>query len=293
MTVPFKELAGSPSETFADGGMSAVRMFLVAWSDRRQFVRELLGSAYGLGGTAAVRYPGTQLVQPVRVDVKAFTDDVTPQVLTDLETGLNAYDSFAEVTAQYQTVADKLPGGETIDLQERTWLSYRASGAAEAVVITGENHEWADGVRTKDPELLLLQRVPIVEHHLDWHNVLDPPLAAIHANVGKVNIAAWHGFAAETMLFDAWSADREFALLEDGTDVVTAWKLSYVFRERRVNIPILQPAGGSITGGWNHYYRTKPQADMGWDVLKDVNGHKPYIGVESTEFDKLFKYIEP
>ncbi len=285
MTTAFKELAGSPEETFAEGGMRATRTFLCAWSERYAFVRDLLGSGYGLGGSSGTNYPGTANVRPTRVQLKAFTDDVVPQTLTTLTDGPNAYVSFAKVTAEYQTVVDKLPGGEEITLAERTWMTYRAAGAAEAVVVTGDNHKWnASDENTNDPDLLVIQRIPVVEHHLMWHNVLLPPKAAIDAEVGKVNSATWHDFAAETMLFDTWDAEKEFALLDDNSEVVTAWKLTYVFRERRVQLP-----NGGV-GGWNHYYRTRPAANMGWDILKNTNGDRPYERTDT--FDSLFQYAE-
>ncbi len=285
MPTAFKELAGSPRERYAEGGMAATRTFLCAWSDRHAFVRDILGDACGLGGAYGVTYPGHIMVRPTKVELEPFTDDVTPQVMTDMGTELNAYNSFAKVTVDYQTVDIKLPGNQEIELQERTWMTYRVAGAVEAIVITGGNHTWnGTGDRAKDPDLLMMQRVPIVEHHITWHNVLDPPKAAIDANVGKVNSAVWHGFAAETMLFDTWDADKEFALLDDNSEVFTAWKLNYVFRERRVPMP------NNATGGWNHYYRTKPMANMGWDILKNVNGDRPYLS--TAVFDSLFKYTE-
>lgn len=270
--------------------MAATRTFQCNWSQRYAFVRDLLGTGYGIGGTAGVIYPGKNLVRPTKVDLEPWTDDVQQQTLATLEDGPNTYASYAKVTVDYQTTTDRLPGGGSITLQKNTWLTYRVGGAVEAVVITGDSHKWnADGQRVNDPELLLLQRVPVVEHHLAWHNVLLPPKAAIDASVGKVNSGDYHGFADETMLFDTWNADKEFALLDDGSEVVTAWKLTYVFRERRVNIPGVGGAAAT-TGGWNHYYRTKPRASMGWDILRDVNGNKPYL--QTPDFDKLFRYAE-
>ena len=285
MSTWFRELAGSPKERFAEGGMAATRIFLCNYSERYAFVRDILGSGYGIGGTSGVVYPGMTNVRPTRVQTEPFTDDVQQQTLATLEDGPNTYASFAKVTVEYQTTVATLPGGGTITLQERTWLTYRAGGAAEAVVVTGENHKWNDDEsRANDPDLLVMQRIPVVEHHLTWHNVLIPPKAAIDADVGKVNSAAWHGFTAETMLFDTWDAEKEFALLDDNSEVVTTWMLTYVFRERQVQLP------NNAVGGWNHYYRTKPQAKMGWDILKDVNGNRPYRG--STTFDSLFQYAE-
>jgi hypothetical protein len=283
MATWFRELTGSPKERFAEGGMAATRIFQCNWSERFAFVRDILGTGYGIGGTAGVNYPGTNRVRPTKVEMEPFTDDVEPQTLPTLEDGPNTYVSFAKVTVDYQTALDKLPGGGTIDLQERTWLTYRVGGSVEAVVIFGDNWKWNDGQRVNDPELLLLQRIPVVEHHLMWHYVLIPPKAAIDANVGKVNALEWHGFAPQTMLFDTWDAEKEFVLLEDGNELVTAWRLNYVFRERRIHI-------GNNVGGWNHFYRTKPRDQMGWDRLVDVNNNPAYE--LAIDFDVLFKYAE-
>ncbi len=291
MATWFRELAGSPKERFAEGGMAATRTFQCNWGERYAFVRDILGSGYGIGGTSGTNYPGNERVRPTKVESEPFTDDVQQQTLATLKDGPNTYASFAKVTVEYKTTVDKWPDASEIDLQERTWLTYRVSGAVEANVITADNHRWkGDGAKVTDPELTMMIRTPVVEHHLTWHNILLPPVAAIRANLGKVNSAVWHGFPTETMLFDTWSAEKEFALLDDNSEVITTWKLSYVFRERTVHIPVRPPMAAAAMGGWNDYYRTKPRASMGWEKLEDVNGNPAYPG--TADFDKLFRYAE-
>ena len=57
MTVPFKELDGSPVETFGPDGPKAQRRILVAWEDRQAMIAELLGDGYQVGAAPPAGYP--------------------------------------------------------------------------------------------------------------------------------------------------------------------------------------------------------------------------------------------
>jgi hypothetical protein len=103
MTVAFKELTGSPKETFDANGMKAERYLICAWPDRNAFVEEILGEGYQSGITNPVSYPGASGVLAAQVQVEPLTDDMVKQNLTSLTEGLNAYQGFAKVTIKYET----------------------------------------------------------------------------------------------------------------------------------------------------------------------------------------------
>jgi hypothetical protein len=283
MAVTFQELAGSPTESYGDKGFSATRRFLVAWSDRRQFVQELAG--YGdVGGTGPLQYPGFPGVNIVDVKIEPFTDDVESQSLTSLITGLNSY-SNAVVTVRYEYVSRADDNASDIELQEYTWLTHRRVARIEAYVHKTEHWRFTGGgggADSGDSEHFFTQRIPVVEHHYTWHFVRRPPWTTINNYLGYANAADWHGYDAETILFDSYDAGISFIRLDDGTEPEALWTLSYLFREKRIQIP-----GGTV-GGWNHNYDTT-KGSRGWKKTFDENGEVAYQ--LTNFFDSLFQYI--
>ena len=107
MSVPFKELGGSPVEQYGLDGFSARRKFLIAWEDRDAFAAEVLGIAVSHGGTTWAQYPGKPSVFAVRLRYEPF-DPESPDVksLGELTEGLNSYSgSFAKAVVDYRTVS--------------------------------------------------------------------------------------------------------------------------------------------------------------------------------------------
>lgn len=286
MTVPFKELAGSPIETYGSGPMKATRTLMVAWDQKENFLRELLGTFVPQGGEGVAPYPGRPSVIPVRVRVEPFTDDITeqdPVEFTDVSEQLNTYNSFALFTVEYEHVTHSWPGIEEFTLEKWTYLTHRRSGGAEAVVHRATSfRELGEDANLTDANQVFMQRIPIVEHHYAWHYVVDPPFATIEDNIGKVNDAVWHGFAKDTILFDTYSMDIEFVILDDGSRPITLWRLNYVFRERRVHLP----AGG--VGGWQHVFLNEPN-NVGWAEVTQPNGDPLYE--RTGALDNLFIYL--
>ena len=141
MTIAFKELAGSPVETFGPEGMKAQRMLLCAWDDRRDVVEQLLGDGYAFGGRSRARYPDSSDVVAMRIRSEPFGDDVAPQVLAELTEGLNRYKGFAKITVDYQL----LMPAERSDLPEAeagTFLAYRQSFGSERVRMPVQSLIW-------------------------------------------------------------------------------------------------------------------------------------------------------
>jgi len=72
MNITFQELAGSPREEYGPTGPRAERRILVAWDDRHEMIRRLLGEGYAFGGASPVAYPGFDQVVAMRVAVEPF-----------------------------------------------------------------------------------------------------------------------------------------------------------------------------------------------------------------------------
>jgi hypothetical protein len=121
----------------------------------------------------------------------------------------------------------------------------------------------------------------MVEHHLTWHRVVNPPWQAIRQCVGTVNGATFLGAAAETVLFDGATAEREFLRINGLARTELAWRISYVFRERAIKTG----SGGIV--GFNHAYRSLPTGNPGWDRLVDGAGNRPY---PSSNLTQLFQF---
>ena len=281
MTIAFKELAGSPVETFGPEGMAAQRSLLCAWDDRQQVVELLLGDGYQYGGQSRAQYPGKPGVVAMRARCEPLIDDVAPQVLNQLTEGLNRYNGFAKVTVDYQLLVpserDDLPDAET-----GTFLTYRQDFSSERVRLPAQSLVWQD-----EPDVPVASeaapsvRIPVIEHHVTWHRVVSPPWEAIRARQGTLNNGAFLGAPAGTVLLDGVTAAREF-LRFDGLDKAElGWQIGYVFREKAVKTP------DSTSPGWNHAYRSLPADDPGWDQPADANGNRPYL---LSDFSGLFRF---
>ena len=281
MTVAFKELAGSPVETYGPDGMKAQRVLLCEWDDRELLVEQLVGDGDEYGGRSRAQYPDKPHVVAIRVRCEPFADDVTPQALSELTEGLNRYNGFAKVTVSYELLAPS-DRQDLPTIEQGTFLTYRQQPGGETMVLPGHALAWAGAAAVPvPPEAVPALHVPIVEHHFTWHRVVNPPWEAIRLCVGTVNDAALMDAAASTVLFIGATAEREFIRFDDLADSALGWRIGYIFREKSV-----KTAGGSIVG-WNHAYRSLPADDPGWDELVDTAGNRVY---PSSNFSQLFQF---
>jgi len=259
MSVPFKELGGSPVETYAAEGFRAERQFLIAWEDRDAFAVELLGTAVPHGASTWLEYPGKSSVFAVSLRYEPFDpDNPDPQALTDLTQGLNSYsNSFAKATVQYRTVSprDRDDGPEN---EIGTHLTYQMLFGVEQCEITPGGWTWVDEPSIPAPQdVPLLKTIPVTEHHLTWHQVIRPPWDTIRDLQGKANLGVFLGCPEGTVLFLGAEANKLFRSDFDAGASEFCWEIRYVFRERAVK------QGGHVYG-WNHFYRADPP---GWAEL--------------------------
>ncbi|NLS92070.1 MAG: hypothetical protein GXX96_07805 [Planctomycetaceae bacterium] len=276
MSILFKELAGSPSEEYNSGGFLATRSFLIAWEDRDAFAAEVMGTASQYGGGVSVHYPGKPAVYAVRLRFEPFDPDAPDvQTLDDLTTGLNSYSgSFAKAIVDYQTLVEQDRDDGPAN-QAGTYLSYRMVHHTDTMPITVEGWQWDDEPTASLPaDLEPVKIVPVTEHRLTWHQVINPPWSVIHAIQGKVNASEFLGCPAETLLFEGAEATKLFRAGLGEPVAEFAWQIDYTFRERSIK------HGGNVYG-WNHAYRGDP---AGWDRL--TNG-SAYL-YDAAEFDALF-----
>ena len=280
MPIPFQELGGSPVETYDVDGFRAQRQFLIAWDDRDAFAADVLGMALEHGGRTWASYPGKSSVFAVQLRYEPF-DPNSPdaQNLSGLTESLNRYTgSFAKATVEYHTVnlRDRSDGPEN---EIGTHLTYRMSFAAVEQPITPRGWSWTDNLAPAPSDLVLVKAVPMTEHRLTWHQVINPPWNAIRDLQGKVNAAEFLNCPSGTLLFEGAEANKLFRSGYDAGSSDFCWQIAYLFREKSVK------QGGAVFG-WNHAYRDDPP---GWAEL--TNGAGPLY--DAGDFTPLFQSANP
>lgn len=280
MSVTFKELGGSPVEQYGLDGFSAQRRFLIAWEDRDAFAAEILGTASEHGGRTWVSYPGKTEVFAVRLRYEPF-DPGNPdsQDLGELADGLNSYSgSFAKAVVDYRTQSgrDRTDGPEN---EIGTHLTYRMLYAAQEQTIIPRGWVWADDSSSAPEDLQIIRRIPVTEHHLTWHQVVNPPWGTIHSIQGKVNSGEFLSCPEATLLFEGADANKLFRSGFESGASDFCWQIRYVFRERAVK------HGGGVFG-WNHFYREDPpgwvELTNGTDRLYDLADFSPLFQSQAT-----------
>jgi hypothetical protein len=283
----FKELAGSPVETYGPDGMQAERRLLCAYEDRQAVVAALLGNADILGGLGRAEYPGCPGVLAMRVRVEPFEkrpDEQGP--FNDLTADLNSYSGqFVELVVNYEMLDADAHRPDLPMPEPGTVLTYRMTFAGEYLRLPSHGLAWQSAATLPvAPDAVPTLRLPIVEHHVTWHRVVQPPWEAIRECVGAVNNDLFLGAAAETLLCDGAKADRELAGFDDLHAPQCAWRIIYVFREKAIKV--LDATAGPVVYGWNHAYHAL-LASPGWDRLVDADGNCLY---RTADFATLFSF---
>jgi len=282
MSVPFKELAGSPVETYSSDGLVAERKILCAWDDRQAMVAELLGEHCGFGDLSRASYPRQSAILVKSVKVEPFYGRPDDQgEFNAVDTQLNTYSGqLAALTIEYE-LADIGVLADTLSIEPGTFLTYQTSVSTEHVAVCTAALQCENSPETTvTDEITPSLRVPVIEHQLTWHGVSRPPWDSIRACSGCVNAAAFLGAAEETVLFDGVTADREFIQIDSSGQPQYAWRLIYVFRERTVKYT---PASGQtpVAYGWNHAYCSS----AGYQRLVNAAGGPLY---SAADFSALF-----
>ena len=283
MTVPFKELAGSPVETFSPDGLKAQRRILVAWEDRYRMLTELLGDGDEFGGLSPAGYPECPAVVVMQARLEPWPPCPDDQgAFDDIASQLNSYSGkYVQVVVDYDLLD---AGSSRRDLPRApngTFLTYRMDFGGEYVRLPGETMHWSsDASIPVPPDAAATIRVPVIEHHVTWHRVVSPPWAAIRSCTGALNDAAFLGASPETVLFDGAIADKRFIRLGALKQPEFGWRITYVFREKAIHV-------GENTYGWNHRHRALPQDNPGWDTLVDGQGNRLY---GTADFNTLFQF---
>jgi hypothetical protein len=282
MPIPFKELAGSPVETFSPEGMKAQRRLLVAWENRLGMLAELLGDGQEFGGRSQAGYPDCPNVVVAQVRFEPWPPSPDDQgAFDDVAAQLNSYSGrFVQIVVDYELLDAAGSRADLPSVRSGTLLTYRMEFSGEYVALPGQALRWSsDSSLPVPPDAVPTVRVPVTKHVVTWHRVVNAPWAAIRRLTGTVNAAAFLGAAAETVLFDGATAERRFLGLDSLKRAAFGWRIAYTFREKTIRID-------GNTFGWNHAYRPLPHAAPGWDKLRDEAGNNLY---RTGDFSTLFQ----
>lgn len=283
MGTSFKELGGSPVESYSADGMKAERTILVAAADRDAMVRKLMGTTGEFGGGVRAAYPGRYYLVATSVRVAPWPEKAVDQgAFTDIEEHLNEPAEFARLTVQYE-VLQANPMDDPPDMEEDTFLTYGMDHGGEYMTIPKGTLVWAAHPEVKPPaEATPTVRVPVIEHRFSWHRVVSPPWSTIRDQVGTVSSAAIFGIGAGLLLFEGATSEKEFTGIDDLSYPQYGHRLNYVFREKQIRVL------GAQKLGWQYTWRGQQDAiAAGWDQLKDSNGNLMYA---TADHNDLFKY---
>ena len=287
MTVAFKELAGSPVETYEPTGMKAQRRLMCAYEDRYAVVTALLGGNQ-VGGPPQAFYPNCPGIVAIRVRIEPFEKRPDNRAaFDDLTADLNSYSGqFVEVVVDYDLPGTDGSHRQLPDPGQGTILTYRMDFGGEYIKTPSYALRWqSDASMPVTPDPAPTLRIPITEHHVTWRRVMNPPWDTIRYCVGAVNAGPFLGAPAETVLFDGAKADRQFTGLDDLQQPQFGWQITYVFREK--SIKALTVNQGQLAVGWNHSYRPESVAGAHWDKLVDQSNGTLY---RTVNFDALFQF---
>lgn len=278
MPVTFRELAGSPEETYTLEGFRARRTFLVPWEERHAFAAEILGSGGDHGGRPWSRYPGKESVFAVAIRFSP-ADPESLRTLTeespDVQEVLAEYSgSFAQAIVEYTTITPE-EREDTPSPPLQTHLSYRMEyGLMERPLLASGFFAEDDPQTPLAAELPLTHIIPYTDHYLVWQQVINPPWQAIRELQGTVNEEVFLNATPGTLLFLGATTNKLFRGSFDEGVSPFCWEIRYHFRELAIK------HGGTVYG-WNHLHRDQP---AGYVAIADPEG--PLY--DSGDFSRLF-----
>jgi len=254
--IPYEELVGSCSFSFAKGGSSATRIFKVAWSDAVAFATWLRGS-YKIWPPGEFEppnsFPYAPFLQCESVRVEGLG---VPGESFNADGPYITYE-YAKITAQYGHVLNVSPDNPEIVEEENI------SVATEMLTLPDTEYEWtSDGTPIKGD--VMPGKITSTTHFsITRYHVASLPDLTVSSLTGKVNDAEWRGYDPEHVVFAGAEARRSTTV--DGAE---DWELTYHFLIKRHS--------------WNHAYRDKIGAA---EAVRTKNGHDPIY--ESGDFTTL------
>jgi hypothetical protein len=279
-TALYEELDGSPSYSFGRKGGSGKRTLLCDWPNRFLVLNDQIPSAYVNGSDIVIppasTFPGIPSLVADHVEIAPYNrmsgDGSFPAT----------YDK-ARITISYSTLpyaqqvtsvgifgpGGRFPIGTGL---KATFISHKIKVSGEFLTWPSSAMQYAANANPSSPARGGAQRrvpqerqysviLPLLEHHITWHNVPFPPWKAIRWLVGNVNAYPFGGAPAETMLFlGADSPEMKWTW-----DNIQVWSPTYQFTEKNSNQ--LDPTQAF---GWNHHVRANGANAGAWQIVDRI-----------------------
>ena len=278
----FRELPGSPEESFSEsGGPTVVRRLLVPYNQRLARAAEL----------SNVLYPHFPDCRVVAMTLSPFFGEQSvPSGPAVLNPGINSNEyfnkngtpQFALLTVNYgPDFTDKIWSIGKPDFREGTELRHQITGGGEFYELPSSATRWEDGqgdggedeetpaVLESNETVLRISKNLIT---IQWDFVDEVPVARFEELTGKLNSTQFLSSPPETILFNEYNIEETFKAqpIDSHTN-----RVSCVFERRAIPTP-----GGIV--GWNHDYREEP---AGWVRLLLADGEPRY---DTEDFSLMF-----
>ena len=248
ISVPFEEHEDSPTEGGnRNGDFKFQRIFMTAYADRWQFVRDLFTG--GFAGLPMSYSPDWPTVFADTFDIGRLVNDPINETITNPSTQALRHRQKAKITVDYSVMA----------FENGNLLEYDQQEAGEFVSVPSRGLKWLSDSRALDADINAAYPTSTTRHVITWSQVRTVPWATLARMMNKVNSVAFtvpvtgQVFVPGTLLFAERNA--HISLTMSG---LTTWKLGLTFLEKaqtQWSTTGDGPIGGSTVYGWNYQWR--------------------------------------
>ena len=251
ITVPYLEMHEGNSETIAVGNVTAVKRYLIAWSDRWQFAKDVAGTAQKIGSGLStitryvpLQYPGNKNLYANGLKMEPTGRSSCDSQGNSVYTHCICEVSFSTLSWDYELTQDN-PGKydqpyKTLSISMTADFMTLPSRPFVFNTLVGGQQVQAN----ESPGLLM----PKAEITLVSHQLPDIDLNGVFTKIGTINDATFYDAPRGTLLFMGANQNRQ--RMDTGSK---AWEVEYKFVFRPVD--------------WNKFY--SPAKGVGFDFLKD------------------------
>lgn len=283
-SIPFWEMPDGYAETWRDDGAAIQRRLACLWSQRFDFISDMIGDARSIGGQLRRNLPEEDMELPgfYAVDMKLARLGGSPDrdaagyymtVVDRSESAGTPTDGLAIYDVTFQRPIYDVKTDDEADADARGELSRylirEGEISAENLPLPGRFLQWVN------PTEIFGEATPMIfpkrVTSYIWHMVPEDawPRTSVFNMVGKVNSATFDNiYQAESLLF---LGVRERRYQSANTSIY--WSLNFLFEYR--------------PRGWNYFFRPSKTGGDGFDrPVRIMDSSKSVY--ETADFSQLF-----
>jgi hypothetical protein len=239
VTVPFAELHDTLSESADGNGVQATKSFLVRWTDRIQFYKDVMGHVTitgGVGGTVTrlipLQYPDMPRLYAVSLHMEPWgqSSDGPYQIRYE----------WAKVDVGFATVPWNFQGPDDPDnFTPEVYRTESLEMGGEVMQNPGQAYEFvSSSQKIKQPQSRI---IPTANLSIKIHQAPYIPFDAIFALIGAVNNGEFYGAPAGTVLFMGGQSEAETNVALFRTQSLT---LKFSYRSVPWSVALLPDGSG-------------------------------------------------